>query len=140
MKRMLTITLIVLLLLGNLIYWGSRKEGFHIDEMFSYEQVGNTKYPRLHHNRPDEPYLNNWHDRSYYEDYLTINTDSVFDIVGFYQSARKNGAHPPLYLTTLGMAISAISPNHFTKWSGIALNIFLYIISFGKISKVTCYM
>ena len=39
MKRMLTITLIVLLLLGNLIYWGSRKEGFHIDEMFSYEQV-----------------------------------------------------------------------------------------------------
>ena len=129
MKKAVPLLLIILLLVANVIYWGSRKEGFHVDEMLSYEQVGNTDYPKPAYDRPGEPSMNAWHSREYYEDYLVIDSDEAFDISAFYQSASRNGAHPPLYLTLLGMFISAVSPNHFTKWSGISLNILFFILT-----------
>ena len=129
MKRYFSLVLIILLLVGNVIYWGYQKEGFHVDEMFSYEQIGNTEYPKPHYDRPDEPCMNTWHSREYYEDYLTVSDGEAFDIAAFYNSASMNGAHPPLYLMLLGMTVSAVSPNRFTKWSGMTLNILLYVLS-----------
>ena len=128
MKNNVLLLFTIALLVGNIVFWGSQKEGYHVDEMFSYEQVGNTEYPKPTYNRPDEPCWNYWHSRAYYEDYLTISEGERFNLVGFYRSASKNDAHPPLYLMLLGMFISAVSPNHFTKWSGIGLNILFYIL------------
>ena len=128
-KKAVPLLLIILLLTANVIYWGSRKEGFHVDEMLSYEQVGNTDYPKPTYDRPGEPSINAWHSREYYEDYLVIDSDEAFDLSAFYHSARRNGVHPPLYLTLLGMFISAVSPGHFTKWSGISLNILFFILT-----------
>lgn len=125
----LKLAFVILLSVGNVIYWGTQKEGFHLDEMFSYEQVGNTEYPKPQFDRPDEPCMNTWHSREYYEDYLVISSDEAFDITAFYRSASKNDAHPPIYLVLLGMFISAVSPNHFTKWSGLALNIIFFILT-----------
>ena len=124
MKTKIEVVMIILLLTGNVCFWASQKEGFHVDEMFSYEQVGNTEYPKPEYDRPDEPCMNHWHDRAYYEDYLTISSSEAFNVTAFYRSASRNTAHPPLYLTVLGMVISAVSCDYFTKWSGLSLNIF----------------
>ena len=129
MKNNILLLILILLLVVNAVFWGSQKEGFHVDEMFSYEQVGNTEYPKPEYDRPNEPCMNTWHSRDYYEDYLVIDSQEAFDISAFYQSASKNGAHPPLYLTVLGMFISVVSQNRFTKWSGIGLNIIFYIFT-----------
>lgn len=129
MKKLLILLLITTVMSINVFFWASQKEGFHVDEMFSYEQVGNTEYPKPEYDRPDEPVLNTWHSREYYEDYLTISETEAFDIHSFYQSASKNTAHPPLYLTFLGMFISSFFQNCFTKWSGLLLNILFFVLS-----------
>ena len=123
------LALIIILLVGNVIYWGTQKEGFHLDEMLSYEQVGNTDYPKPQYDRPGEPCMDTWHGREYYEDYLVVSPDEAFDIIAFYWSASRNGSHPPLYLVLFGLFISAVSQNHFTKWSGLALNIVFFVLS-----------
>jgi len=128
LKKTLLLLGLILLLTGNVLFWASQKEGFHVDEMFSYEQIGNTRYPKPYYDRPDEPCMNTWHSRAYYEDYLTVSSEEAFQFSAFLESASRNTAHPPLYLVVLGMAVSAVSPDHFTKWSGIALNIVFYVI------------
>ena len=138
MKYRILFIILTLLLACNTIFWASQKEGFHVDELFSYEQVGNTKYPKPEYDRPDEPVLNMWHTRDYYEDYLTVSSEEAFDISAFYSSASRNTAHPPLYLTLLGMFISAVTPGFFTKWSGITFNLIFYLATifvFFDISK-----
>ena len=127
--EIITVAAVIILTVSNVIFWASQKEGFHVDEMFSYEQVGNTEYSKPEFDRPEEPCLNFWHSRAYYEDFLKISGDELFNISGFYESAYKNGAHPPLYLVLLGMVISLVSPDHFSKWSGIVLNIVFFILT-----------
>nr|MCR5836755.1 glycosyltransferase family 39 protein [Lachnospiraceae bacterium] len=46
-----------------------------------------------------------------------------------YESACKNTAHPPLYLTLFGMFLSLFFQDHFTKWSGELFNLIFYVIS-----------
>lgn len=123
------LAVIVLLLTGNAVFWASEKEGFHVDEMFSYEQIGNTEYSKPEFDRPDEPCLNTWHDREYYEDYLNISDDEAADMSSFYRSASRNTAHPPMYLTLFGIYTSVFFRNDFTKWSGITFNIIFYILT-----------
>ena len=53
MKNNVLLLFTIALLVGNIVFWGSQKEGYHVDEMFSYEQVGNTEYPKPTYNRPD---------------------------------------------------------------------------------------
>lgn len=137
MKKNVILIFLILALTGNAIFWADQKEGFHVDEMFSYEQVGNTEYPKPEYDRPDEPCLNTWHSRSYYEDYLTVNSDEAFDVNAFYRSACRNTAHPPLYLTLFGILISAFFRDHFTKWSGIAFNFIFYILTLAAVYKLS---
>ena len=131
-KRILSaaiLVVVVLLLTGNAVFWASKKEGFHVDEMFSYEQIGNTEYSKPEFDRPDEPCQNTWHDHSYYEDYLNISDDEAKDFSSFYSSASRNTAHPPMYLTLFGIYTSVFFRNDFTKWSGITFNIIFYILT-----------
>lgn len=128
MRTRVCFIVLLILLTGNVLFWGSQKEGFHVDEMFSYEQVGNTEYPKPEYDRPGEPCMNCWHTRDYYLDYLTISSDEAFQVGSFYRSASMNSAHPPLYLTLLGICISAVSPDHFTKWSGLFINLVFYVL------------
>lgn len=129
MKKNLILVFTFALLLGNALFWSSQKEGFHTDEMFSYEQVGNTVNPKPEYDRENEPSMNFWHNKAYYEDYLLVDADEAFDLAGFYRSATTNTAHPPLYLTLFGMYISAFFQNNFTKWSGISLNLIFYCLT-----------
>ena len=123
------IVIIIALLTGNVLFWASKKEGFHLDELYSYNQIANTDYSKPEFDRPNEPFLNSWHDRSCYEDFLTVDKDEAFNVSAFYESASRNGAHPPLYLTLFGIFVSAFSPDNFTKWSGITFNIIFYILT-----------
>ena len=118
--------LLVVLLTANVVYWGGQKDGFHLDEMFSYTHVGNTKHLKIFYK---DKYLNNWHDVSYFKDFLIIDDQEAFDLKGAWELAYKNDAHPPLYYATLDAVTSLFFRNQFTKWSGICTNIPFYILS-----------
>ncbi len=39
---------LMLLVLGNIIFWGSRKEGYHVDELYSYGLANSEYLPFMH--------------------------------------------------------------------------------------------
>lgn len=125
-KYVVIFVVILLAQIINIIYWGSCKEGYFGDELYSYQFVCQTEYPSINANRPEKEYLNNWHSSEYYQDYLSISDDEAFDIIGVYNSI-KSDVHPPLYYILLHVMCSIFKD--FTKWSEIALNLLFFVVT-----------
>lgn len=68
-----------------------------------------------------------WHNKDYYLDYLEVNDDEVWDLTPVYEN-QKNDVHPPLYYLLLRLS-SSLSINHFSKWTGLLLNMIIFVIS-----------
>ena len=108
-KVVLLVILITVLQIALKFYVGTSKSYFHMDEMYSY---GLMNYHKL--NITDNAdFLNNWHDKEYYLDYLEVNDDEVWNLKPVYEN-QKNDCHPPLYYFLLRSA-STFSVNHFSK-------------------------
>lgn len=124
-KTTIIIILAVIILLQVIarIYIGTKKEYFHMDEMYSY---GLTNYNKLNIN-DNEDFYDNWHNKEYYQDYLEVNSNEVWDLSPVYEN-QKNDVHPPLYYLLLRMA-ETFTIDNFSKWTGITLNIILFSIS-----------
>lgn len=105
------------------VYFGCKKQYFHMDEMYSY---GLMNYHNLNIT-DNHDFLNQWHTKEYYQDYLTVNSDEVWDLTPVYEN-QKNDVHPPVYYLLLRIA-STFTINNFSKWTGITLNILLFIFS-----------
>ena len=121
--------LLIVLLSINLLYWCSQKEGYHIDELYAYSQVCDTEHVRTKYDQDGVPFLGNWHDVSYFEDFLTITEEEAFDLKGAWNTANVNHAHPPLYFVAFEFFTSLFFQNNFTKWSGLLFNFIFYILN-----------
>ena len=126
----------------NLFYWGSRKEGFFGDELYSYHFVNQTDYPFITEDRGDEAWMDSWHTSDYFLDYLTTDGEEAFDISATYLSIRKD-VHPPLYYLMLKVFCSVFSlilPSVFSKWCGILLNIVFFIFTVTVLFQLAEYL
>lgn len=122
-KILILFTLITLIQVIVRLYIGSQKSYFHMDEIYSY---GLMNYDKI--NITDNAdFFNEWHTKNYYLDYLEVNSNEVFDFTAVYEN-QKNDVHPPFYYLLLRIS-NMFSINKFTKWSGLLLNIFIFIIS-----------
>lgn len=120
-KEVLAIVIVLIIQSIIYIFVGMEKSYIHIDEAYSY---GLTNYNKVEiQNNKD--FYNEWHSNKYYEDYLSIQKDEIFDFKPVYEN-QKNDVHPPLYYLLLRIAME-FTIDHFTKWSGIILNIIIYI-------------
>ena len=124
--RMVCLSVLVLMF-GLVYHYARQKSVFHLDDSFSYHFVCRTDYPRVDKDRPNQPFLDTWHDASYYLDYFIVDETEAFDIRGVVSSITGD-QHPPLYYILLELIISLFSVNRFTKWTGLGLNIALYIL------------
>lgn len=126
----------LIILLVQLIYmffWCSQKEGFYIDELWSYGLSNSYYEPFL---QLKDNYMNEFHESDYYKNYLVVNDNEAFrfDSVIYNQI---NDVHPPLFYSLLHL-LSSIFRNTFSKWYGLAINIIFFIcteIYVYKISK-----
>lgn len=123
--------IITILQISIRIYTGNQKTYFHIDEAYSY---GLMNYDKLNIT-DNEDFLNIWHDKSYYLDYLEINDDEKLDWKPVYEN-QKNDVHPPLYYFLL-RCMASFTIKDFTKWTGLILNIILFCISNVFIYKIS---
>lgn len=125
-KRNVAIILTIILLaqVGLRIYVGSRKEYFHMDEAYSYGNMNYNK-PNISDNKD---FLNTWHTKQYYLDYFEINKDEIFNLKPIYEN-QKNDVHPPFYYLLLRI-FASFTIDNFSKWTGIILNIIIFIFSF----------
>lgn len=122
-KTIIFFIIIIVVQLITRIYIGNKKQYFHMDESYSY---GLMNYNKI--NITDNvDFLNTWHNKEYYKDYLEINKNEIWDLVPIYEN-QKNDVHPPLYYLLLRVA-ATFSVDNFTKWTGIILNIIIFIVS-----------
>lgn len=116
--------LIILIIIQTIIYiiTGINKQYLHIDEAFSF---GLTHYDKVNI-QDNEDFFNNWHEKQYYEEYLSVQKDEIGNYAPVYEN-QKNDVHPPLYYVFLRIAME-LTNGHFSKWTGITLNIIIYAI------------
>lgn len=125
-------------LIINVFYWGIQKEGYFCDEVYSYHYSNQVDFPIITEDRAEKSWQDSWHDSDFFIDYLTISEEEAFDITGVYRSAQKDN-HPPVFYTLMEISCSIFSkmfPGTFSKWCGIMINIFFYILSIVVLYKL----
>lgn len=120
----LIIGIIFILILLFSLYWASQKEGYFVDELYTYGLSNSYKEPFLD---AEEGYLNNYHSGEEFFDYLTVSEedDFAFDSVWFNQA---RDVHPPFYYVIIHL-ISSIFKETMSPWIGVGVNYFFYILS-----------
>ncbi len=114
--------IIIFLIIQSIMYVlvGMNKSYIHIDEAYSY---GLSNYNRVEI-EDNADFFNNWHNKEYYEDYLSVQKKEAGNFAPVYEN-QKNDVHPPLYYVFLRIAME-FTIGHFSKWTGITLNIIIY--------------
>ena len=116
--------LILAIQCGFIIYQDYQKNGYFIDEIYSYGLSNSKEQPFLNkHNEMQ----NKWIDKDYINDYLTVQEDERFDYKSVY-SNQVEDVHPPLYYALLH-TICSFFPNSYNKWLGEVLNLFIFIVT-----------
>lgn len=120
-REILLITLILIVQTIIFVIVGANKSYIHMDEAYS---LGLASYDKVEI-QDNEDFYNTWHNKEYYEDYLTVNDDEVGQYSQVYEN-QKNDVHPPLYYLILRI-VMGFSKNHYSKWPGIVVNIIIYM-------------
>ena len=120
-KELLLITLILIVQTIIFVIVGVNKSYIHMDEAYS---LGLASYDKVEIQN-NEDFYNTWHNKGYYEDYLTVNDDEVGEYAQVYQN-QKNDVHPPLYYLILRFAMG-FSVNNYSIWPGITVNIIIFV-------------
>ncbi len=121
-KHQIALLLIFALVVQTIVYVkvGIDKSYIHMDEGYS---LGLASYDKTEI-QDSADFYDTWHNGAYYEDYLALGDDEMSDFSPVYEN-QKNDVHPPLYYLLLRIAM-IFSPNHFSKWGGIIINIIIY--------------
>ncbi len=91
-----------------------------MDEAYS---LGLASYDKVEIQN-NEDFYNTWHNKEYYEDYLSVQEDERGQYNQVYEN-QKNDVHPPFYYLLLRFGMG-FTEGHFTKWPGIVINIVIY--------------
>lgn len=120
-KEVFLIALILIIQTIIYVIVGSNKSYIHMDEAYS---LGLASYDKVEI-QDNEDFYDNWHNKQYYEDYLTVNDDETGKFSQVYEN-QKNDVHPPLYYLILRIAMG-FNKNHYSKWPGIIVNILIFM-------------
>lgn len=122
-KKIEIVVISIILILQTLIYIfvGTKKSYIHMDEAYS---MGLASYDRVEI-QDNEDFYNTWHSKEYYEDYISVQENEKGRYAQVYEN-QKNDVHPPLYYLLLRIAMG-FSKNGYSKWSGIVVNIIIFI-------------
>ena len=120
-KEILIITIVLILQTIIFTIAGTQKVYIHMDEAYS---LGLASYDKTEIQANDDFY-DNWHNKEYYEDYLTVNEDEVGMYSQVYEN-QKNDVHPPLYYLILRF-VMGFNVGKYSKWPGIIVNMIIYL-------------
>jgi hypothetical protein len=104
-------------------YFGNLKQGFHEDEMATYTL---SNYGQGFYHRTSE-LENTWVDSDILQDVLSVSGEEKFDYKMVYEN-QESDVHPPMYYFIIH-TLSSLFEGRFTKWIGIAPNMFFCVLS-----------
>ncbi|SMC54010.1 ArnT family glycosyltransferase [Papillibacter cinnamivorans] len=124
-RLLLSLAALILLQLGVLTYWGFQKQGFHIDEIYSFQNCNGLYEAFLH----DEPgYSDTWHSTEYYAGSLYVREDRRFSYDTVLANVNNDPSHVPLFHLFLHTSCS-LFPGIFSKWLGIVPNMLYFVVT-----------
>ena len=128
------LSVIILLQICLIAYFGYKKEGLFMDELWTFNLSNGYFFPMV---GDASSYYDRWLPGDFFHDALVASKPFSFDSVFYNQSAD---VHPPLYYAIIHF-ICSITIGEYSKWHGIILNIALFLISqillFELTKKVT---
>lgn len=110
-----------------IVYFGSRKTGFHEDEYYSFYSTNRTA--GLY--EPDRE----WMDRESIRKEFVVLEGERFRY-GLISTVQSWDVHPPFYYFILHTA-SSLVPGIFSKWIGIVVNLVAFILNFILLARLT---
>lgn len=113
-------TLLLCLQIIVLFYYGSRKAGYHEDELYSY--YSSNKTAGLFVNDREWTTGENFHNE------LVVLPGEQFRY-GVVKQMQSWDVHPPFYYYLLH-TVCSLTPGVFSKWQGISVNLLGFVISF----------
>ncbi len=137
------LAIMIIVQLGIFVYYmAEKKQGYHMDELWSYGLSNSYYQPHMYTRFGIDEWdeYNHWNDGSLFREYLTVGEDERFEYGSVYYN-QKNDVHPPLYYYILH-TICSFFPGSFSPWYAFSINavsfvaaqIFLYFCVV-KISK-----
>lgn len=102
------------------LYYGGKKAGFHEDEYYSYYSSNRTAGLF----EPDRE----WVDRDTYRNEFVVLEGEGFNY-SLVATVQSWDVHPPFFYFLLHTACS-LFPGIFSKWLGIGVNLFAFVINF----------
>lgn len=127
--------LIVVAQLLVMFLFACAKQGFFVDELWSYGLANSLYFPHLFGNHAMD---NAWLTPQTLHSYLEVDPGEQFrfDSVVYNMS---NDAHPPLFFLVLHF-ISSLFPGTFSKWYGIVPNMVYFAISAFLLYRIASKM
>lgn len=125
-KRAVALFVIVLICLCG--WWAVRKEGFFLDEIYSYGLANSSYAPFLNW------YYNGEHsfdgnlpeavfEQQDFVNYISVQKNDRFNYASVYYNQTQD-IHPPLFYFLLN-TVCSLFPGSFTKWTGLGMNFVL---------------
>ena len=121
--RMLFVVILILQLCC-MFYYGNAKQGYFVDELWSYGLANSYYHPHVDCNGA---LLRGWVTGNYFHDYLRVLPNQRFA----YGSVIYNQVydyHPPLFYMVLH-TVSSLFPNTFSKWYALVPNMVYFAVS-----------
>lgn len=119
LKKHIGIILLLILSCICVTYFGTCKKGFHEDEYYSYYSTNYTDGWAV----GDGSWV---YPQRYYQEFVVLPGEEFqYDVVKEVQSWD---VHPPMYYWVLH-TVCSLSVNIFSKWQGLIVNIFFYLLS-----------
>ena len=133
LKKYFALILVFVMVTGVCALFSYRKSGMFIDEIYSYG-LSNSHYAPFVFSLKDDNMVDKTFSRQELLDYLSVITDDKFDFGSVYYNQERD-VHPPLYYWLLNIA-SSLSGTGFSKWTGLALNYVIYMLTLLFLCKL----
>lgn len=131
-NKFVALLLIIVLQVSMVFYISCQKQEYHIDEIYSYA-LSNI-YDIADYLNKD--FYKNCFSGADFLKFVTVQNGERFAYDKVYWN-NTSDAHPPLFYWILH-TICSFTPDLFTKWSGLGMNIVLFVAAMVMIYLISC--
>ena len=121
----LILALIIVLSLCVSTYFEFIKQGYHEDELLTYNLANSSKQLNT----------DGWNAPEDFNEYLAVYEPHRFDYAQVYQNQIIDASHPPFYYA-LVHTVCSFFPNVFNKWLAYSVNVVMMTISLILLFKI----
>lgn len=130
-KAGIILSVIIILSLAISTFYMATKQGFHEDELLTYNLANSSKQLNVD---------GGWNSYDDFNEYLAVSENDRFDYAQVYENQIIDASHPPFYYA-LVHTVCSLFPNVFSKWLAYSINVLamvgILILLFKIGKKVT---